>query len=212
MKYWFLVRGENRTTKGKNSRSRVENQQTPPTHSVESGIEPSPHRWKASALFSLELTKLLFYRSLGLTSPAQHPLSCSLRHLTITASTEELQMVSCWPLCSWENGWSCSAMRSTCRIWIIMVRKHAATANRLLGEMFKLASVTRHTIVNLATTVRPGYQMWSLCDDTGLNAFFCKVRRFELFIYLFIPIIAKNQKISQKGICFLLKNKACFRE
>ena len=73
-------------------------------HGVESEIQPSLRRCKASAQFSLELTKLLFYRSLGLTSPAQHPLSYSLRHLTITASTEEHQMESCWLLCSLENG------------------------------------------------------------------------------------------------------------
>ena len=73
-------------------------------HGVESEIQPSLHRCKASALCPLELTKLLFYRSLGSTSPAQHPLSYSLRHLTITVSTEELLMESCWLLCNWENG------------------------------------------------------------------------------------------------------------
>ena len=161
-------------------------------HSVESEIQPSLHRWKASALFSLKLTKLLFYRSLGSTSPAQHPLSCSLRHLTITASTEELLMESCWLLCSWENGWSSSAMRSTCLIWIIMVRKDEASSSRLviLGNCSKwpicssnhtLTSVTRHTIVSLATIVRPGYQTRILCDDTCRYESFRKDRRFEFF-------------------------------
>ena len=32
IKCWFLVRGENRSTRGKTSQSRVENQQTQPTH------------------------------------------------------------------------------------------------------------------------------------------------------------------------------------
>ena len=36
-KCWFLRRGENRSTRGKTSRSRVENQQTQPTYGVESG-------------------------------------------------------------------------------------------------------------------------------------------------------------------------------
>ena len=36
-KCWFLVRGENRSTRGKTSRSRVENQQTQPTYDVRSG-------------------------------------------------------------------------------------------------------------------------------------------------------------------------------
>ena len=34
---WFLVRGENRSTRGKTFRSRVENQQTQPTYDVRSG-------------------------------------------------------------------------------------------------------------------------------------------------------------------------------
>jgi len=37
IKCWFLVRGENRSTRGKTSRSRVENQQTQPTYDVRSG-------------------------------------------------------------------------------------------------------------------------------------------------------------------------------
>ena len=37
IKCWFLRRGENRSTLGKTSRSRVENQQTQPTYGVESG-------------------------------------------------------------------------------------------------------------------------------------------------------------------------------
>ena len=35
-KCWFLRRGENRSTQGKTSQSRVENQQTQPTYGVES--------------------------------------------------------------------------------------------------------------------------------------------------------------------------------
>ena len=37
IKCWFLVRGENRSTQEKTSRSRVENQQTQPTYDVRSG-------------------------------------------------------------------------------------------------------------------------------------------------------------------------------
>ena len=37
IKCWFLVRGENRSTRGKTSRSREENQQTQPTFDVRSG-------------------------------------------------------------------------------------------------------------------------------------------------------------------------------
>ena len=37
LKCWFLVRRENRSTQGKTSRSRVENQQTQPTYDVRSG-------------------------------------------------------------------------------------------------------------------------------------------------------------------------------
>ena len=36
-KCWFLVGGENRSTRGKTSWSRVENQQTQPTYDVRSG-------------------------------------------------------------------------------------------------------------------------------------------------------------------------------
>lgn len=172
-------------------------------HGVESEIQPSRHRCKASALCSLELTKLLLYRSLGSTSPAQHPLSCSLRHLTITASTEEHQMESCWLLCSWENGWSSSAMRSTSLIWIIMVRKNEASSSRLviLGKCSKcqiwssnhtLTSVTRHTIVSLATIVRPGYQTWSFCGVTCLYALFIKIVSSN-----FSSFFQSVQKISQ---------------
>ena len=52
MKCWFLKRGENRSTRRKTSRSRVENQQTQPTYDAEYGnrIEPGTHWWKASAL------------------------------------------------------------------------------------------------------------------------------------------------------------------
>ena len=47
-KCWFLRRGENRSTRRKASRSRVENQQqTQPTCP---GIEPGTHWWEASAL------------------------------------------------------------------------------------------------------------------------------------------------------------------
>ena len=37
IKCWFLERGENRSTRRKTSRSRVENQQTQPTYDAESG-------------------------------------------------------------------------------------------------------------------------------------------------------------------------------
>ena len=37
IKCWFLVRGENRSTRGKTSHSRVENQQTQSTYGVECG-------------------------------------------------------------------------------------------------------------------------------------------------------------------------------
>ena len=37
IKCWFLVRGENRSTRGKTSHSRVENQQTQSTFDAESG-------------------------------------------------------------------------------------------------------------------------------------------------------------------------------
>ena len=37
IKCWFLRRGENRSTRRKTSRSRVENQQTQPTYDAESG-------------------------------------------------------------------------------------------------------------------------------------------------------------------------------
>ena len=47
IKCWFLVRGENRSTRGKTSHSRVENQQT---QSTGAEIEPGPQWWKASAL------------------------------------------------------------------------------------------------------------------------------------------------------------------
>ena len=44
-------RGENRSTRRKTSRSRVENQQQiQPTYDAGSGIEPRPHWWEASAL------------------------------------------------------------------------------------------------------------------------------------------------------------------
>ena len=36
-KYWFLRRGENRSTRRKTSRSKVENQQTQPTYDAGSG-------------------------------------------------------------------------------------------------------------------------------------------------------------------------------
>lgn len=74
-----------------------------------------------------------------------------------------------------------------------------------LGVMFNLASVTRHTIVSLATIVRPGYQTRSLCDDTGLDAFFCKVRGFEFFLVL----VSSNhlKKSLKKGSVFYLKTK-----
>ena len=37
IKCWFLVRGENRSTRGKTSHSRVENQQTQSTYDAECG-------------------------------------------------------------------------------------------------------------------------------------------------------------------------------
>ena len=37
IKCWFLVGGENQSTRGKTSRCRVENQQTQPTYDVRSG-------------------------------------------------------------------------------------------------------------------------------------------------------------------------------
>ena len=37
LKCWFLVRGENRSTRGKTPRSRVENQKTQPTYDIRSG-------------------------------------------------------------------------------------------------------------------------------------------------------------------------------
>ena len=37
IKCWFLMRGENRSTRGKTSHSRVENQQTQPTYNTECG-------------------------------------------------------------------------------------------------------------------------------------------------------------------------------
>ena len=44
-KCWFLRRGENRSTRGKTSRSREENQQqTQPTYDQRPGIEPGT-RW-----------------------------------------------------------------------------------------------------------------------------------------------------------------------
>ena len=45
-----MRRGENRSSRRKTSRSRVENQQTQPTYDAGSGIEPGTHWWKASAL------------------------------------------------------------------------------------------------------------------------------------------------------------------
>ena len=51
IKCWFLRRGENRSSRRKTSRSRVENQQTQSTYMTPvPGIEPGTHRWKASAL------------------------------------------------------------------------------------------------------------------------------------------------------------------
>ena len=53
IKFWFLRRGENRSTRRKTSRSKVErleNQQTQPTYDAGAGIEPGTHWWKASAL------------------------------------------------------------------------------------------------------------------------------------------------------------------
>ena len=49
----FLVREENWSTQGKMSQTRVEEQQTQPSHTVEAGIESRPHtvlKWKASGL------------------------------------------------------------------------------------------------------------------------------------------------------------------
>ena len=47
---WFLVRGENLSTLGRTSWSRVENQKTQPTYDVRSGNRSGTHWWKASAL------------------------------------------------------------------------------------------------------------------------------------------------------------------
>ena len=44
------MRGENRSTWGKTSHGRVENQQTQPHITPSAKIEPGPHWWKASAL------------------------------------------------------------------------------------------------------------------------------------------------------------------
>ena len=41
IKCWFLVRGENQSTRGKTSQSREENQQTQPTYDVRSGNRTS---------------------------------------------------------------------------------------------------------------------------------------------------------------------------
>ena len=51
IKCCFFRRGENRSTRRKTSRSRVENQQTQPTYDAESENRTAkPHWWKASAL------------------------------------------------------------------------------------------------------------------------------------------------------------------
>ena len=42
IKCWFWRRGENRSTRRKTSRSRVENQQTQPTYDAEPGANPAP--------------------------------------------------------------------------------------------------------------------------------------------------------------------------
>ena len=60
IQWWFLVRGENRSTWGKTSRKRVENLQTQPMYDGQ-GIEPRPHPWKTSALTTAQ-TLLSFLR------------------------------------------------------------------------------------------------------------------------------------------------------
>ena len=50
-KCWFLRRGENRSTRRKTSRSRVENNNKLKPHMTPGpGIEPGPHWWEANAL------------------------------------------------------------------------------------------------------------------------------------------------------------------
>ena len=44
------MRGENRSTRGKTSHDREEDQQTQPLMTPSEEIEPGPHWWKASAL------------------------------------------------------------------------------------------------------------------------------------------------------------------
>ena len=62
IKCWFLRRGENRSSRRKTSRSRVENQQTQPTYDAGPGIEPRTHWWKASALTTAPtLLPIIYY-------------------------------------------------------------------------------------------------------------------------------------------------------
>lgn len=65
-----------------------------------------------------------------------------------------------------------------------------------LGEMCKLASVTRHKIVRLATIVRPGYQTRSFYDDAGFNAFFVKFVGSIFFFFLVSSNHRKKKKAS----------------
>ena len=50
IKCWFLVRGENRSTRGKTSHSITENQQTQSTFDAECGNRTRATLWKASSL------------------------------------------------------------------------------------------------------------------------------------------------------------------
>ena len=52
VKCWFLKRGENRSTRRKTSRCRVENQQTQPRYDAESGNRTRATFWKASTLIT----------------------------------------------------------------------------------------------------------------------------------------------------------------
>ena len=73
IKRWFLMRGENRSPRGKTLLGRLENQQTQSTYFTRSAeIEPRPHWWKASALttrptllnYHCEIITILTFREL----------------------------------------------------------------------------------------------------------------------------------------------------
>ena len=57
IKCWFLVRGENRSTRGKTSRSRVENQQTQPTYDVRSALTTAQTLLPFREIFAYILNK-----------------------------------------------------------------------------------------------------------------------------------------------------------